>query len=102
MGVLGSVTGCQDQMQPNIFANRFIIITIFITILQMRKLRSAVESTTSKTFLFEDFPGGPVAKIPCPSAGGLGSIPGQGTSSHMPQPTILDASMKTEDPMCCN
>ena len=78
MGVLGSVTGCQDQMQPNIFANRFIIITIFITILQMRKLRSAVESTTSKTFLFEDFPGGPVAKIPCSQCRGPGFYPWSG------------------------
>ena len=32
-----------------------------------------------------DFPGGPVARTPAPNAGGLGSIPGQGTGSHMPQ-----------------
>ena len=31
-------------------------------------------------------PGGPVAKgFSPPSAGGLGSIPGRGTRSHMPQ-----------------
>ena len=40
--------------------------------------------------LFQDwahgnFPGGPVAKIPSRSAGGLGSIPSQRTKSHMPQ-----------------
>ena len=34
---------------------------------------------------------------PCiPSAGGLGSIPGQGANSHM-----LRASMKTKDPTWC-
>ena len=30
-----------------------------------------------------DFPGGPVAKTPCSQCRGLGSIPGQGTRSHM-------------------
>ena len=41
-----------------------------------------------------------------PSAGGLGSIPGQGTSSHMPhlrvripQLKIPSANTKTEDPV---
>ena len=33
-----------------------------------------------------NFPGGPVAKIKAPSAGGQGSIPGQGTRAHMLQP----------------
>ena len=34
----------------------------------------------------QDFPGGPVAKtMHGPNARGLGSIPGQGTRSHMPQ-----------------
>ena len=32
-----------------------------------------------------DFPGGPVAKTPCSQFRGLGSTPGQGTTSHMPQ-----------------
>ena len=32
-----------------------------------------------------DFPGGPVAKTPCSQCRGLGSIPGQGTRSHMPR-----------------
>ena len=32
---------------------------------------------------WEDFPGGPVAETPCTNAGGLGSIPGQGTRSHI-------------------
>ena len=42
-----------------------------------------------------------------PNAGGLGLISGQGTRSHMlqlrvymPQPKILHAAMKTEDPEC--
>ena len=44
-----------------------------------------------------------------PNAEGLGSIPGQGTRSHIPQLTvcipqlkILYATTKTEYPMCCN
>ena len=32
-----------------------------------------------------DFSDGPVAKLNTPNAGGLGSIPSQGTRSHMPQ-----------------
>ena len=30
-----------------------------------------------------DFPGSPVTETPCPRAGGLGSIPGRGTRSHL-------------------
>ena len=32
-----------------------------------------------------DFPGSPGLRLPTPNAGGLGSIPGQGTRSHMLQ-----------------
>ena len=32
-----------------------------------------------------DFPGGPVSKTPHSQCRGPGSIPGQGTRSHMPQ-----------------
>ena len=35
--------------------------------------------------LSRDFPGGPVAKTPHSQCRGLGSIPGVGTISHMPQ-----------------
>ena len=38
-----------------------------------------------------DFPGGPVAKTPSSHARGLGSIPGQGTRSHMPKLTPREA-----------
>ena len=41
-------------------------------------------------------------RLHAPNAGGPGSIPGQGTRSHMPQLKILSAAMKTEDPGCCN
>ena len=46
-----------------------------------------------------DFPGDPVAKTPRSQCRGLGSIPGQGTRSHMPQlkKKIPQATMKTED-----
>ena len=49
-----------------------------------------------------DFPGGPVAKTPCPLCRGQGLIPGQGTRSHMlklrahkPQLKIPCATTKT-------
>ena len=42
-----------------------------------------------------DFPGGPVAKILHPNAWGLGSIPGQGTKSHMPQLESSPGATKT-------
>jgi len=38
-----------------------------------------------------DFPGGPVAKTLCSNAGGPGSIPGQGTRSHMAHKSLLIA-----------
>ena len=42
-----------------------------------------------------DFPGVPVVKTLCSKAGGLGSIPGQRTRSHMLQLKILCASTRT-------
>ena len=33
----------------------------------------------------KDFPGGPVVEICAPNAGAPGSMPGQGTRSHVPQ-----------------
>ena len=45
-----------------------------------------------------DFPGGPVAKILHLNAWGLGSIPGQGTKSHMPQ--LESSHATTKDPSC--
>ena len=41
-----------------------------------------------------DLPSGPVAKTPCCQCRGLGFIPGQGTSSHMPQQKNLHATTK--------
>ena len=51
---------------------------------------------------FLDFPGGPVAKIPCSQCRGLGVIPGQRTRSHMPQLRIPHPAAKIKDPMCYN
>ena len=48
-----------------------------------------------------DFPGGPVVKTPTPSAGGPGSIPGQGTRSHMHAAT-KSSNATTKEPACCN
>ena len=39
------------------------------------------------------FPGGPKAKTHAPNIRGSGSMPGQGTGSHMPQ---------LKDPICLN
>ena len=38
-------------------------------------------------------------RLCAPNAGGLGSVPGQGTRSHMPQLKILHAA--NEDLLCC-
>ena len=35
-------------------------------------------------------------RLPTPNAGGLGSIPGQGTRSHVPQLKTLHATTKTQ------
>ncbi|TEA32202.1 hypothetical protein DBR06_SOUSAS6610137, partial [Sousa chinensis] len=40
-------------------------------------------------------------RLRTPSAGGLGSIPGQGTRSHMHAKTKRSHAA-TEEPMCCN
>ena len=54
-----------------------------------------------------DFPVVQWLRLHTPSAGGLGSIPGQGTRSHMPQLKIPyaaarapHATRKTGDPVC--
>ena len=41
-------------------------------------------------------------RLHTPKAGGPGSIPGQGTRSHMLQLGFPHAPVKTEDPECCN
>ena len=41
-----------------------------------------------------DFPGGPVAKTLCSQLGDPGSIPGQGTRSHMPQLRVCLLQLK--------
>ena len=48
-----------------------------------------------KSVIIGDFPSGPVAKTSCFQCQGLGSIPGQGTRSQMPQLKILNATTKT-------
>ena len=63
----------------------------------------------NKSYCYGDVPDGPVAKTPYPQWRGLGSIPGQGTRSLMPQlrvhkPSlkIPHAAMKIENPTCQN
>ena len=62
-----------------------------------------VEYLTPKIELFGDFPGGPWLRLYAAKAGGLGSISGRATRSHMPQlrvymlqPKIPHASAKTQ------
>ena len=60
-----------------------------------------------KRHSFGDFPGGLVVRLSAPTAGGLGSIPGQGTRSHMPQLRVYTQKLKiphavTKDPACGN
>ena len=55
------------------------------------------EKVTVKTARL-DFPGGPEAKILHSECRG----PGHRTRTHARQLKILHASMKTEDPVCCN
>ena len=42
----------------------------------------------------EGLPGGPVVDSALPNAGGLGSAPGQGTRSHMPQLRVYKPQLK--------
>ena len=59
----------------------------------------------NKSYCYGDVPDGPVAKTPYPQCRGLGSIPGQGTRSLMPQlrvHKIPHAAMKIENPTCQN
>ena len=60
--------------------------------LEHRTLFSSLLARAIKTSA-RGFPGGPVAKTP--SAGGLGSIHGQGTSSHTPKLKIPHAATKS-------
>ena len=61
---------------------------------------SYVESRDLKRLVW-DFLGGPVVlRLPAPSAGGLGLIPGQGTRSHMLQLKILLAATKVQCSQC--
>ena len=56
-----------------------------------------------------DFPGCAATETPCCQGRGLGSIPGQGIRSHMPQlgvcmpqPKIPYAATRIKDLVCCN
>ena len=50
----------------------------------------------------KDFTGDPVVRLRVPSAGALGSIPGHGSRSHVPQSGVHVPRRKSEDPTCCN
>ena len=60
--------------------------------LYLHTLTATTPKITSREQL-QDCPAGPVANS-APSAGGLGSIAGQGTRSHVPQLKVLSAVTK--------
>ena len=49
----------------------------------------------SKLEMYGGTPLGPMAETPAPNAGGQGSIPAQGTRSHIPQLKISHATTKS-------
>ena len=60
----------------------------------------AMEDFCTQEIIYQwDFPGGLMAKLWAASVGDLGSVPGQGTRSQMPQPRIhmLHATGKVND-----
>ena len=63
----------------------------------MERGREGQIEVTSGTFLVAQG-----LRLCSPNAGGPGSIPGQGTRSHMSQVKSLCAVTKTEDPTCQN
>ena len=65
------------------------------------RTESDTTEATQQQQQHRDFLGSPVANR-APNAGGPGSIPGQGTRFHRPQPKISPVSTNTEDPMGCN
>ena len=58
--------------------------------------RATSEGEASGRVFSQDLPGGPVAKTLHSQCRGLGSIPRQGTRSHMLQPKIPHAETKTQ------
>ena len=62
---------------------------------------SYLSKAAIKNFIYWDFPGGPVGKTLCSQCGGPGSIPGQGTRSHIHAAT-KSSHAATKDPACCN
>ena len=70
--------------------------------------RSCGDSAFPRKWQWGAFPGGPVAKTPHSQCRGLGSIPGQGTRSqvpqlrvHMPPLNILSTITKTQHSQIC-
>ena len=72
----------------------------FLTISILRKNQDSNLSVSGcfrlsiYTHIYRDFPGGSVAKTPASNAGGLSSIPGQGTRSHMMQVRVRILQLK--------
>ena len=58
--------------------------------------RATSEGEASGRMFSQDLPGGPGTKTPHSQCRGQGSIPRQGTRSHMLQPKILHAKTKTQ------
>ena len=67
----------------------------------MRDIQQIPHKYPSKILRSWDFPDGAVVKNPLPSAGDVGSIPGQGTKSHM-HATTKSLHAATKEPSSRN
>ena len=101
-----STNPTSDTQTPIALTTNTLQLSVFIGKLNYAKHKLLiVENMTTGIRLNKelwDFPGGPVAKTPCPLCRGQGLIPGQGTRSHMlklrahkPQLKIPCATTKT-------
>ena len=72
---------CQSRPVPDSFSKSFIHVLY-------RLWRTLAKEVSW------DFPGGPGAKTPSSQAGGVGSIPSQGTRSHLPQLRVRMPQLK--------
>ena len=75
-----------------LYESAFLIIPLKKISLKIHKESSLKEDLVGEGE--RNFPGGSVAKTLCFECKGLGSIPGQGTRSHMPQTGVCMPQLK--------
>ena len=67
------------------FVEWFLLLSSETHLLNIRPVDATVVTAKRADVQGEDIPGGQRLRICAPNAGGLGSIPGRGTRSHMLQ-----------------